>query len=98
MSRNLPLPALATPPEDYDPRYLRQLVEQLGIYFEAWRNPGEGRNTTLTLTALPETDGGLEPGALFQQDGFLKVTLARKPHPAGLSATGSVGSVTVSTP
>ncbi len=62
------------------------------------QNPGEGRNTQLVLTNLQTDDSGLETGALFQQDGFIKISLVYKPHARGSSASGTVGSVTVSTP
>jgi hypothetical protein len=62
------------------------------------QNPGEGRHTFLVLTNLQTDDVGLETGALFQQSGFVKITLANTPHVRGSSATGQVGTVTVSTP
>jgi hypothetical protein len=43
------------------------------------------------------SDLGLENGALFQQDGFVKITLINKPHVRGSGATGAVGTVTVTT-
>ena len=42
-------------------------------------------------------DSGLENGALFQQEGFVKIALINKPHARGQQATGSVGAVTVTT-
>jgi len=39
----------------------------------------------------------LENGALFQQDGFVKIALINKPHVRGSGATGAVGTVTVTT-
>jgi len=62
---------------------------------EQQQNPGEERATRLTLTDLPTDDSGLENGALFQQDGFVKITRINVPHVRGSSATGSVGTVTV---
>jgi len=49
------------------------------------------------LTNLQTNDQGLEVGALFEQDGFVKITKANTPHVGGLAATGGVGSVTVTT-
>jgi hypothetical protein len=51
----------------------------------------------MTLTALQTNDKGLEVGALFQKDGFLRIALANLPNPEGLSATANIGSVTVTT-
>jgi len=64
---------------------------------EQMQNPGEGRNTQLVLTNLQTDDSGLETGALFQQDGFVKITLINTPHVRGSAGTGAVGSVTVTT-
>ena len=51
----------------------------------------------MTLTALQDNDQGLEVGALYQREGFLKITVANLPNPPGSAATASVGSVTVTT-
>jgi hypothetical protein len=47
-------------------RSLSQLVTQL-------QNPGELRGTKITLTDLPTSDTGLEVGALFNDNGTIKV-------------------------
>jgi len=65
------------------------------VYLEQARNPGEGRNTFTVFTDLQSNDVGLEPGAVFEVDGFLKVSRSGNPHPAGTSGTGTVGTVTV---
>jgi len=64
---------------------------------EQQQNPGEERATRLTLTDLQTDDSGLETGALFQQDGFVKITLGNSPHVRGSTGTGGVGTVTVTT-
>lgn len=97
MSRNLVRPYFPVPPGEYNRGYFAELVRSFSVYLEQMQNPGEGRNTTLVLTDLPNNDFGLEPGALFEQEGFVKITKTNTPHAVGLSATGSVGSVTVTT-
>ena len=97
MSRNLPLPFLPVPPPEYRQQYFAEIVRAISVYMQNERNPGEGRHTTMVLTALPTNDQGLEIGALFEQDGFVKITKLNTPHLAGTSALGSVGEVTVST-
>ena len=47
------------------------------------------------FTDLPTDDTGLEEGALFMVDGFVKITRLAYPNPAGTSSTGAVGTVTV---
>lgn len=96
-SRNIPLPYFPIPPGQYNPAYFAEIIRAFSVYLAQQQNPGEGRNTFIVLTALQTDDVGLEPGALFQQGGFVKITEANTPHVRGSSATGSVGTVTVST-
>ena len=96
-SRNVPLPYFPIPPGQYNPAYFAEIIRAFSVYLAQQQNPGEGRNTFIVLTALQDNDQGLETGALFQQGGFVKITQANTPHVGGTSATGSVGTVTVST-
>jgi hypothetical protein len=98
MSRNLVRPYFPVPPGDYQQAYFAEVIRSFSTYLEQAQNPGQGRNTFLVLTNLQTDDVGLEIGALFQQDGFVKITLANTPHVRGSSAAGQVGTVTVSTP
>ena len=97
MSRNLILPFFAVPPTEYDQQYFANLTRSFAVYMEQQQNPGEERATRLTLTDLQTDDSGLETGALFQQGGFVKVTLSNSPHVRGSTGTGEVGTVTVTT-
>ena len=103
MSRNLVLPFFPVPPKEYDQEYMAELVRSFSTYLSQMQNPGEGRNTELTLTNLQTDDQGLEVGALFNYRdtsgmmGTVKITTGDKSHTRGNSATGSVGSVTVTT-
>ena len=98
MSRNLVLPFFPVAPNEYSQQYLDEIVRSFAVYLQQMQNPGEGRHTQLVLTNLQTDDSGLETGALFQQAGFVKIALIDTPHVRGSSATGSVGTVTVSTP
>ena len=97
MSRNQILPYFAIPPVEYDQQYFANLTRSFATYMQQQQNPGEDRATRLTLTDLQTDDSGLETGALFQQDGFVKITLINTPHVRGSAGTGGVGSVTVTT-
>ena len=97
MSRNLTRPFFPLPPSTYQQGYFTEVVRSFSNYIEQMQNPGEGRNTFMVLTNLQTDDSGLETGALFQQGGFVKITLTDMPHVRGSSATGSVGAVTVTT-
>lgn len=88
-------PFFPNPPANYDAAYMAEVVRAFSVFLNQFQNPGELRATTLTLTNLPQNDFGLETGALFQQDGILKVVLENKPHPSGSEATGFTGSVAI---
>lgn len=95
MSRNLVRPYFPIPPQEYNQAYFAEVIRSFSTYVNQEQNPGEGRNTFIVLTDVQENDQGLEVGAVFQQDGFLKITRTNVPHPAGVSSTGAVGTVTV---
>lgn len=97
MSRNVPPPYFPIAPAQYDQRYFSEVVRAFAVFIEQQRNPGQGRNTSLVLTDLPTSDYGLEPGSLFQDNGFVKIALINLAYGVGSSATGAVGTVTVST-
>jgi len=43
MSRNLNLPYLPVPPQQYDQRYFAELVQSIALFMQQTQNPGEGR-------------------------------------------------------
>ena len=96
--RRLTLPQFPRAPEQYNASYMSEVVRSFSVFLELFNNPGDARHTALTLTNLQENDYSLETGAVFQQEGNLKIVVAYKPHPAGVAGTAGVGSVTVSTP
>ena len=96
MSRNLVRPYFPIAPKQYDQSYFSEVVRSFSVYLEQMQSPGEGRNTFIVLTDLQTDDSGLETGALFEQDGFVKITRTNVPHVRGSAGTGQVGSVTVS--
>ena len=95
MSRNLTLPYFGIPPQDYNQRYFAEVVRAFSVYLEQQQNPGEGRNTFSVFTALQTDDSGLEVGAIFNHDGYVKIAQGNTPHARGSAGTGAVGSVTV---
>ena len=96
MSRNLVRPFFPVPPAEYQQWYIQEVVRSFSVYLEQMQNPGEGRNTFTVFTALQTDDVGVEPGTVFNYGGYLKISELNTPHVRGVSATGSVGSVTVS--
>jgi len=95
MSRNLVRPYFPVPPQGYDQSYFAEIIRSFSTYINQQQNPGEGRNTFTVFTNLQSNDYGLETGAVFEADGFLKITKVNTPHVAGSSGTGGVGTVTV---
>jgi hypothetical protein len=97
MSRSLVRPLFPNAPDMYNRVYQEEVVRAFSVFLQQLQNPGDARHTDLTLTALQSNDQGLETGALFQVDGFVKITQANTPHVAGVGSTGAAGSVTVTT-
>ena len=61
------------PPDEYDVQYFNEMVRSLSQLVTQLQNPGELRGTKITLTDLPTSDTGLEVGALFNDNGTIKV-------------------------
>ena len=97
MDVRLVFPRFSDPPADYDRKYFNDLVRALDNLVTVIQAPGEGRQTTIVLTNLSSNDYNLEPGTIFEVGGALRVSVPYSPYPAGISSSGSVGSVTVTT-
>lgn len=95
MDRRLTFPVFGNAPDEYDRRHIDDISRKLNQFMTLVRSPGEGRQTRLVITDLTENDYGLEPGTLFQVEGTVKVSVPNRPHPAGVSATGYVGSTSI---
>lgn len=95
MDRRLLFPVFGNAPDVYTREFHDDVSRKLNILSTLLRSPGEGRNTTIVLTRLQSNDYGLEPGTLFAVDGVVRIALLNTPYVGGVSATGSVGAVTV---
>ena len=95
MSRNLVPPRLPQPNGELSIDYMYDLVASLDFFIQQQTNPGEGRNTKLVFTALPTSDVGLEEGTLYRIGNDVKISLINIAGTDGVSATNSVGTVTV---
>ena len=49
------------------------MVRSLGQLTTQLQNPGELRGTKITLTDLPTSETGLETGALYNDNGSVKI-------------------------
>jgi len=91
-----PFPRLPSPRGQIDEVYITDLVKALQIFITLVENPGRSRATALTLTSLQSgNDVGLEVGALYVLEGYIKITLANVSACSGILATSSLGAVTV---
>ncbi len=95
MSRINAIPYFPNAPSEYDQKYLSEIVRAFSVFVRQNQTPGEGRNTFTVFTNLQTDDSGLENGAVFQQDGFLKIALINSPNVRGMVGTGQTGPVTV---
>jgi len=73
MSRQLVPPTFSLPPDEYDVEYFNEMVRSLSQLVTQLQNPGELRGTKITLTELPTSSDGLETGALFNDNGTVKI-------------------------
>jgi|TARA_E500000318_G_scaffold87053_1_gene83897 hypothetical protein len=81
-------------PNAYDQNFANQLARNLDRVIDEQRNP------VLNIQNVP-SDGVaniLEVGDLFEAGGFLKIVRQNDKFTGSNSATGSIGTVTVSTP
>ncbi len=67
------MPQFPLPPEQYDRFYFDELIRTLTQTVAQLNNPGEMRGTKITLTDLPTSASGLETGALFNDNGTVKI-------------------------
>ena len=95
-SRDIASPRLPLPIGDVDQAYIVDLVRALDLFIQQSDNPGEGRNTKLVFTAMPTSDVGLEVGTLYRFGNDVKISLLNIAGVDGLTATATLGSVTVS--
>lgn len=88
-------PRLPTAPVEYDVVFMSDLLRALEVFIQQERNAGEERGTKLVLTEMPTSDSGLEAGTLYRIGNDVKISLTDMAVPDSLSATMSVGTVTV---
>lgn len=102
MDRRLVPPAFSNPPAEYSQRYLMDMVRSLNDLVTLIRTPGLGRNTTTTLTDTTDSPAGLEPGTIWNFDGFAMLSGLGPALPLSPSVYGQISrmsdhTVTIST-
>lgn len=90
-------PTLPAPPRGYDVNFMNQLVRALGNYFSLLDSTTPIQVDSIVLTRLPTTGAGLPVGSVYQNGDALLIVVSYKAYAASLSATVSVGDVSIST-
>jgi hypothetical protein len=90
-------PTLPMPTTAYDVNFMNQLVRALGNYFSLLDSTSPIQVDSITLTRLPVTGADLPVGSVYQNGDVLMIVVDYKAYAASLSATVSLGSVTVTT-
>lgn len=91
MTRKIIRQIIPIAPSDYDAAYVNQLARTLDNFIDEQRSP------IVNFQGIP-SDGAantLELGDVFEADGFLKIVRRNDIYSGSVSATASVGSVTV---
>lgn len=88
-------PALPLAPIDYDQQQLAQLIGVLRLYFQQLDSNVPLQADGIRLLNLPTSGYNLPEGTVFQIGEDLKIVVANISYVFGVSATASVGTVTV---
>ena len=92
MTKKVVRPILPIAPEQYDPVYVNQLARTLGILID------EVRDAQINFQGIPSSGAAnsLESGDFYiGEAGFLRVVNTTDIFSGSVSATGSIGTVTV---
>jgi hypothetical protein len=88
-------PALPLAPEAYDPQQLARLIDGLRLYFTQLDSNASLQVDGIRLLNLPTSGYNLPDGTVFQVGENLKIVVPNISYLYGVSATASVGTVTV---
>jgi hypothetical protein len=87
-------PPLPVPPPEYDQQYVTNLIRALRLYFNQLDSTTSLQIEGLSLLALPTSGYGLRTGTVFRVGDDLKIVASNIAYTIGVSASGSIGSVT----
>jgi hypothetical protein len=88
-------PALPLVPEEYNPQQLAQLIAVLRLYFTQLDSNVPLQTDGIRLLNLPTSGYNLPDGTVFQVGENLRIVVPNISYLYGVSATASVGTVTV---
>jgi hypothetical protein len=87
-------PALPVPPNEYNQQYVTNLIRALRLYFNQLDSTASLQIDGLSLLSLPTSGYGLRTGTVFRVGEDLKIVVPNVAYTAGVSSSGSIGSVT----
>jgi hypothetical protein len=90
-------PALPLAPTEYDQQHMSQLIGALRLYFSQSDSNAALQLDGLRLLNLPTSGYNLPDGTVFRDGEYLKIVQPNFAYVAGVSGTGTVGSVTIVT-
>ena len=88
-------PALPVPPLEYDQQYVTNLIRVLRLYFNQLDSTTPLVLDGLQLINLPTSGYGLRNNTVFRIGGDLKIAVPNIAYSLGVSASGSLGTVSV---
>ena len=88
-------PALPVPPVEYDQRYHTDLIRILRLYFNQLDSTTPLILDGLQLVNLPTSGYGLSNNTVFRVGEDLKIAVPHIAYSLGVSASGSLGTVSV---
>ena len=88
-------PALPVPPTEYDQRYHTDLIRILRLYFNQLDSTTPLVLDGLQLLNLPTSGYGLRENTVFRIGEDLKIALPNIAYLLGVSASGSLGTVSI---
>jgi len=88
-------PALPVPPIEYNQQYSTDLIRALRLYFNQLDSTTPLVLDGLQLINLPTSGYGLRNNTVFRIGGDLKIAVPNIAYSLGVSASGSLGTVSV---
>jgi len=88
-------PALPVPPVEYDQKYHTDLIRILRLYFNQLDSTTPLVLDGLQLINLPTYGYGLRDNTVFRIGGDLKIAVPNIAYSLGVSASGSLGTVSI---
>jgi hypothetical protein len=90
-------PTLPAPGKEYDQNYLNQLIRALANYFNLLDSTTPIQVDTIILSGIKSSGYGLPIGSLYKNGDQIFIVVVDKQYAATLTATTSLGTVTVTT-